>query len=187
MEKNVALIALFAAVIAALGLIPKITLGFGVPITAQSLGVMLCGTVLGSKRGTLSVLLFLLLVAIGLPLLSGGRGGLGLFVSPSAGFLIGWPFAAFVTGWIVENWRGAPLTLIAGMASIIGGILVLYTFGIIGLSLALEKSLAEAAGLVAAFVPADVIKACIAGMLTSALAKVRPASVLSISSRADVV
>ena len=60
-------------------------------------------------------------------------------------------------------------------------------FGIIGLSLALEKSLAEAAALVAAFVPADVIKACIAGMLTSALAKVRPASVLSISSRADAV
>ena len=109
MEKNVALIALFAAVIAALGLIPKITLGFGVPITAQTLGVMLCGTVLGARRGTLSVLLFLLLVAIGLPLLSGGRGGLGAFATPSAGFLLGWPIGAFVTGLIVEKWRGGPL------------------------------------------------------------------------------
>ncbi len=179
MEKNVALIALFAALIAALGLIPKITLGFGVPITAQSLGVMLCGTVLGSKRGGLAVLLFLLLVAMGLPLLSGGRGGLGLFVSPSAGFLIGWPVAAFATGWIVEHWRGAPLALVAGLASMIGGIIVMYAFGIIGLSIALEKTLTEATALVAAFIPADVLKAALAGMLTAALAKARPASVLS--------
>jgi biotin transport system substrate-specific component len=181
MEKNVALIALFAALIAALGLIPKLTLGFGVPITAQSLGVMLCGTILGSKRGAMSVLLLLLLVAVGLPLLSGGRGGLGLFVSPSAGFLIGWPVAAFVTGMIVEKWRGHSLAVVAGVASVIGGILVMYVFGIAGLSIALDKSLLEATGLVAAFLPGDVIKAVIAGMLTAALAKARPASVLSVT------
>ena len=45
MERNVTLIALFAALIAVLGLIPKITLGFGVPITAQTLGVMLCSAI----------------------------------------------------------------------------------------------------------------------------------------------
>ena len=61
MERNLTMIALFAALIAALGLIPKFTLGFGVPITAQSLGVMLCGTVLGAKRGGLAALLFVLL------------------------------------------------------------------------------------------------------------------------------
>lgn len=187
MEKNVALIALFAALIAALGLIPKITLGFGVPITAQSLGVMLCGTILGSKRGSLAVLLFLLLVAIGLPLLSGGRGGLGLFASPSVGFLIGWPVAAFVTGWIVENWSKAPLALVAGVASVIGGIIIMYAFGIVGMSVVLEKSLLEATGLVTAFVPGDVIKAGLAGMLTAALAKARPASVLSRTNQADGV
>ena len=187
MEKNVTLIALFAALIAALGLIPKITLGFGVPITAQSLGVMLCGTILGSKRGALAVLLFLLLVAIGLPLLSGGRGGLGLFVSPSAGFLIGWPIAAFVTGLIVEKWRSAPLAVVGSIASIIGGIIVMYIFGIIGMSITLEKSLIEATGLVTAFIPGDILKAVIAGMLTAALAKARPASVLSRSEPADAV
>uniref|UniRef100_UPI004048D757 biotin transporter BioY n=1 Tax=Yoonia sp. TaxID=2212373 RepID=UPI004048D757 len=179
MEKNVALIALFAAVIAALGLIPKITLGFGVPITAQTLGVMLCGTVLGARRGTLSVLLFLLLVAIGLPLLSGGRGGLGAFATPSAGFLLGWPIGAFVTGLIVEKWRGVPLGLVATVAAIIGSIVVMYIFGIAGLAIALDKSLSEAALLVLVFVPGDVIKAVIAGLLTAALFKSRPASVLS--------
>jgi biotin transport system substrate-specific component len=59
MDKNVVLVSLFAAVIAALGLIPKITLISGVPITAQSLGVMLCGTILGARAGAQAALLFL--------------------------------------------------------------------------------------------------------------------------------
>ncbi|WP_417522900.1 biotin transporter BioY [Marinovum sp.] len=180
MERNVVMIALFAALIAVLGLIPKITLGFvPVPITAQTLGVMLCGTVLGARRGALAVLLFLLLVALGLPLLSGGRGGLGAFASPSAGFLIGWPLGAYVTGWIVERWRGVPLTLAAIVASVIGGIGVIYVFGVIGMAIVLDKSLLEATALVTAFIPGDVLKAAVAGMLTGALAKARPASVLS--------
>ncbi len=103
----------------------------GVPITAQSLGIMLCGTVLGAKRGALAVLLFLLLVALGLPLLSGGRGGLGVFAGPSAGFLLGFPVAAFVAGWIVEKWR-APVGIAAFAGAVIGGIVVLYAFGIPG-------------------------------------------------------
>lgn len=58
--------------IAALGLVPQITLGFGVPITAQTLGVMLAGAVLGAKRGAAAAGLMMLLVALGLPLLAGG-------------------------------------------------------------------------------------------------------------------
>lgn len=187
MEKNVTLIALFAALIAALGLIPKVTLGFGVPITAQSLGVMMCGAILGSKRGGLSVLLFLLLVAIGLPLLSGGRGGLGVFAAPSVGFLVGWPIAAFVTGLIVENWRNAPLVIVASIASVIGGIIVMYAFGIAGMAFILDKTLTEAAALVLAFIPGDILKAGIAGMLTAALAKARPASILSRAPRSNAI
>jgi biotin transport system substrate-specific component len=161
MEKNIAYIALFAALIAVLGLIPKITLAFGVPITAQSLGVMLCGTVLGARRGALAVGLFLLLVALGLPLLAGGRGGLGVFASPTVGFLVGFPVAAFVTGWITERWRSAPVGIAAGVAAVIGGIVVLYAFGIVGMSVVMGKTLTEAA------------------MLTSSLVKARPGSVLS--------
>ncbi|MEM1286353.1 MAG: biotin transporter BioY [Pseudomonadota bacterium] len=182
MERSLALIALFAALIAALGLIPSFTLAFGVPVTAQTLGVMLCGTVLGAKRGTMAVLLFLVLVAIGLPFLAGGRGGLGVFAGPTVGFLVGWPVAAFVTGLIVERWRGANLAVVATVASIIGGIIILYAFGIVGMSVILERTLLEAAGLVTAFIPGDVIKAVLAGLLTAALFKARPASVLSRSS-----
>ena len=78
--RDIVLIALFAAIIVVLGLLPPIMLGFiPVPITAQSLGVMLAGCILGAKRGATAVLLVLLLVAIGLPVLSGGRGGLAVF------------------------------------------------------------------------------------------------------------
>ena len=82
-SRDLALIATFAGVVAALGLVPAFTPpGFAVPITAQSLGVMLAGAVLGARRGFLSLLLLLVLVAVGPPLLAGGRGGLGVFADP---------------------------------------------------------------------------------------------------------
>ena len=102
--RDIVLVALFAAIIIVLGLLPPLTLGFiPVPITAQSLGVMLAGCILGAKRGAAAVLLVVLLVAIGLPVLSGGRGGLAVFAGPTAGYLIGWVFGAFVTGLIAYD------------------------------------------------------------------------------------
>ncbi|MCF1707269.1 biotin transporter BioY [Tabrizicola sp. J26] len=178
MERNVTMIALFAALIAVLGLVPKIDLISGVPITAQSLGVMLCGTVLGARRGALAVLLFVFLVALGLPLLSGGRGGLGVFAGPSVGYIVGFPFAAFVAGWVTEQWRsGVGLSAFAG--AILGGIVVLYAFGIPGMALVLGKSLPEAMLLAAPFLAGDIIKAGLAGFITSGIARVRPDMVLS--------
>lgn len=178
MERTVTHIALFAALIAVLGLIPPISLVSGVPITAQSLGIMLCGTVLGARRGALAVLLFLALVAAGLPLLSGGRGGLGVFAGPSVGYLVGFPVAAFVTGWLVER-TTLPVGVAATAAAVIGGIGVLYLFGISGMAIMLDKSWGEAALLGMAFLPGDIIKAVIAGLVTRSLARMRPASLLS--------
>ncbi|AWB49107.1 BioY family transporter [Gemmobacter aquarius] len=178
MERNLAHIALFAALIAVLGFVPAVTLPFGVPISAQSLGIMLCGTVLGAKRGALAVLLFLALVAIGLPLLSGGRGGLGVFVGPSAGFLIGFPVTAFVAGLIVERWK-APLAIAAFAGSVIGGILVLYAFGIPGMALTLGKTLPEATLLALPFLPGDLIKCALAALVTRSIAQMRPGALLS--------
>ena len=81
-SRDLALIATFTGVVAALGLVPAfVPPGFTVPITAQSLGVMLAGAVLGARRGFWALALFLVLVAVGLPLLAGGRGGLGVFAT----------------------------------------------------------------------------------------------------------
>ncbi|MBI1171841.1 BioY family transporter [bacterium] len=178
MERNLTHIALFAALIAVLGLIPKIDLAAGVPITAQSLGIMLCGTVLGARRGALAVLLFLVLVAAGLPLLAGGRGGLGLFVSPTAGFLVGFPVAAFVAGLVVEKWR-VQIGVSACAGAVVGGIVVLYLFGIAGMALTLGKTLPEASLLATPFLPGDLIKAVLAGLITQTIARMRPNAVLS--------
>lgn len=178
MERNLTHIALFAALIAVLGLVPKIDLVSGVPITAQTLGVMLAGTVLGARRGVLAVLLFLLLAALGLPILSGGRGGLGAFLGPSAGFLVGFPVAALVAGMVVERWR-APIGLAALAGALLGGIVTLYAFGIPGMALVLGKTLPEAALLATPFLPGDLIKAGLTALITRGLARVRPGALLS--------
>jgi biotin transport system substrate-specific component len=179
MERNIAYIALFAALVAVLGIIPPLSLAAGIPpITAQSLGIMLCGTVLGSKRGALAVLLFLMLVAVGLPLLSGGRGGLGVFVGGSAGFLLGFPVAAFVAGWVMER---STLSTVwaAGIGAVIGGIGVLYPFGIMGISVILGKTVTEAAQIAIAYLPGDLIKVVLCALITQALARMRPDALLS--------
>lgn len=180
MERNIAYIALFAALTAALGFIPIITLGFGVPITAQTLGVMLSGCILGAWRGGLAILLLIILVALGVPLLAGGRGGLGLFLSPSAGFLIGWPVGAFVSGLIMERSKTLKPLLSSLIASIIGGILVIYTSGVIGMFVVLvDQTFIEILYLAMAFIPGDMIKAVISGMIVMLLCKYRPHSVIS--------
>ncbi len=93
--RDLAHIALFTAMTAALGLLPPLMLPLlGVPITAQSMGPMLAGAILGARRGGLASALFILLVALGFPVLSGGRGGFGILFGPGGGFLLAYPVAA---------------------------------------------------------------------------------------------
>jgi biotin transport system substrate-specific component len=81
-------VAMFTAVMCVLGFLPPIPLPFSpVPITAQTLGVMLAGSILGARLGGLSLVVFLLVVAVGAPVLSGGRGGFSVLLGPSAGYL----------------------------------------------------------------------------------------------------
>ncbi|KQV68182.1 biotin transporter BioY [Rhizobium sp. Root1220] len=173
--RDLVLSALFAAIIVALGILPPITLGFiPVPTTAQSLGVMMAGVVLGARRGTIAVLIVLVLVAIGLPVLSGGRGGLAAFAAPTTGFLIGWVFAAFVTGYLSERLVKSGQTAMvqtAGFffAAMIGGIVVLYSFGIVYLAVAAQLGLSKAFLGSMAFIPGDVIKAFVAALVGRAV------------------
>jgi biotin transport system substrate-specific component len=168
--RDLVLAALFAAIIVALGLVPPIMLGFiPVPITAQSLGVMLAGVILGAKRGGLAVLLVLILVAIGLPVLSGGRGGLAVFVLPTAGYLVGFLFAAIVTGYCSEKFitgSQSGIVQITGffLAALIGGVVVDHGLGILWLAYGTGTGLGTAFIGDLAFVPGDVLKAMIAAL-----------------------
>ncbi|MDM9626639.1 biotin transporter BioY [Rhizobium sp. S152] len=173
--RDLVLSALFAAIIVALGLLPPITLGFiPVPITAQSLGVMMAGVVLGARRGTIAVLIVLVLVAIGLPVLSGGRGGLAAFAAPTTGFLIGWVFAALTTGYIsqtVVREGQSAFAQTAGffLAAVMGGVVVLYAFGIVYLTFAAGIDFSKAFLGSMAFIPGDIIKAFVAALVGRAV------------------
>ena len=174
---NIALISLFAALIAVLGLIPKIDLPLGVPITLQTLGVMLAGSLLGPKRALQALLLFLAAVALGLPLLSGGRGGLGVFFSPASGYLIGWPVGAFVTGWLMHKLpcatpRGAAIS--AFIASAVGGLLFVHVFGVVGLVNLANLSWQQAVVGTLVFVPGDLIKCALCATVVHTVARGLP-------------
>jgi len=173
--RDIVLIALFAAIVAVLGIFPPITLpGLAVPITAQSLGVMLAGGILGAKRGALSIALFLVLVAVGLPLLSGGRGGLGVFLGPSGGFLIGWVIAAYAIGSMIERVWNKINYGYAFLCCVLGGIVLLYIIGIPWVAFAAKIPLAKAFWGSIAFVPGDIIKAVVASFIIVSVAKSYP-------------
>ncbi|MBE7638426.1 biotin transporter BioY [Sneathiella sp. P13V-1] len=164
--KDIVFIALFAALTAALSIVPPVNVPvINVPITAQTFGVMLAGGVLGARRGALSMILFLALVAVGLPFLSGGRGGAGVFMGASGGFLIGWVIAAFVIGYMVErSWE--KLNFVTAMtSSVVGGILILYAIGIPWIAVVAGISIDKAALSAIAYVPGDLVKAGLASII----------------------
>ena len=173
-SRSLALVSLFAALMAVFGLIPKIDLPLGVPITLQTLGVMLAGCLLGPKRGLQAILLFLGAVALGLPLLSGGRGGLGVFMAPSTGYLIGMPFGAFVTGWMMSVLPGATprLTAVSAfIASSLGGLLTVHAFGVAGLVKMANLTWTQAFFGTLVFVPGDLIKCALCAMVVHTVAR----------------
>ena len=175
-NRDLVFIALFAALVAVLGLIPPIPLPvIPVPITAQSLGVMLAGSILGMKRGGLALLLFLALVAVGLPLLAGGRGGIGVFLGPSGGFLLGFPLAAAVIGALTQRVWGQLNVLLAFGINLLGGIGVIYALGVPWLAFASELPLLQAAQSSLAFVPGDMVKALIAALAVVTVKRAYPA------------
>lgn len=168
--RDIVLVALFTAITIVLGLVPPVTLGFiPVPITAQSLGPMLAGAIIGARRGGAAMLLMLLLVAVGLPVLSGGRGGLAVFAGPTAGYLVGWVAGAVVTGLIAERFvregQKEVLQLAAFLgAAVVGGIVVVYLFGLAWLAYMSGKAFLEVTLASAVFLPGDLLKAAIAAL-----------------------
>ncbi len=171
--RSLALVAVFAAFIAVLGLPGTVSpFGNAVPITLQTFGVMLAGSILGARRGAAAVGVLLVLVAAGLPLLAGGRGGLAVFAGPSAGYLIGFLPGAFAIGLLAQRqpyrvWRGA-------LANVVGGIGVIYAIGIPVQAAVLGLSLKTVALGSLVFLPGDAIKAALATAVAAAVLRAVP-------------
>lgn len=172
--KDIVYSAVMAALIAVMALFPPITLLSPTPITLQSLGPMLAGSLLGAKRGAYALLIFLLLVAIGLPVLAGLLGGAGMFLTPSSGFMIAWLPAAFVIGWLTEKCWQRFNFIYSFLINVIGGILLVYLIGIPWMALFAKLPLVKACYLALVYVPGDLLKAILASWIAVTFRKYNP-------------
>jgi biotin transport system substrate-specific component len=167
--------AVFAALIAALGLPGTITLGpTGVPITLQTLGVMLAGAILGPRKGALAVALFAVLAIAGLPILAGARTGLVSLASPTGGFFVGWLPAVVVIGALTATMMPRYRVFWGIVINVIGGMVVIYAFGTVGLMLRTDLSWWAALSTNGIYVPGDIAKAVVAAFVAAQVHRARP-------------
>lgn len=174
---DIALISAFAALIAVCAIIPGIhPAGIAVPITLQTFGVMLAGAVLGPLRGFLAVLLYLAVGFAGLPIFADQTGGPSTFSKPSIGYLLAFPVAALLVGFLVKyvagSRRTSAITIFA--LSALGSILVIHPAGIAGLMWRLDIGLGAAADIDKVYWLGDFVKTAFVAMVASEVHRAFP-------------
>lgn len=158
--QDIALIAVFAALIIVLAFVSIPVGAAGVPIVLQNASIVLAGLILGGRRGFLTALLFLVLGLIGLPVLAGGRTTLAALAGPTAGYIVGYLLSPLVAGaiaYLAPKKRGTGMFIVLGLAGI-AGLITQYVCGSIGLVLRAGLSISEAALAQGAFVLPDLAK-----------------------------
>ena len=130
-----------------------------VPITGQTLAVLLVGAALGSRRGALAMGAYLAEGAVGLPVFAGGGLGLPWLLGPTAGYLWSLPLAAWIVGWLAERgWDRGPAT---AALSMLAGNAVIYLVALPWLAVFVGQEQVLSAGLLP-FIPGDLIKVALA-------------------------
>lgn len=143
-----------------------------VPITLQTMGVCLIAGLFGAKRATFATIIYILLGAIGVPVFSGFKGGIGTLFGSTGGYIIGFIFTALIVGFISDKFKGKLWATIIGM---IVGVLVCYVFGTAWFAVVYART-AQAAPLatilgwcVIPFLIPDLVKIIVASILTANL------------------
>ena len=163
-------IALFAAIIAVCS---QIQIPLTVPFTMQTFAVFSALAILGGKNGTISILIYIALGAIGVPVFSGFKSGFGVLLGSTGGYIIGFIFTALIVGIVSDKTN----KLWALILSMVVGILVCYAFGTAWFAVVYAKtnepaSLATILGwCVIPFLIPDAIKIALAAVLTNRLKK----------------
>jgi biotin transport system substrate-specific component len=106
-----------------------------VPVTMQTLAVLLVGVSLGAVRGALSMVLYAVLGTVGLPVFSDLESGFGVIAGPTGGYIIGFIFAAGLTGWLAQ--REWDRKVLRSILAFLGGTVVVFAFGLPWLAFAL--------------------------------------------------
>jgi biotin transport system substrate-specific component len=160
---NITHMALFAALMGAFAYVSFPYPLSPAPVTLQVLGVFLAGIFLGPVWGAAAMALYLVAGAVGAPVFAGGSAGFGVLLSPSGGYLLSYPIAAAVIGFLVHRGldvrdpRGVSLPLLGG--AMVGGTAIIYAMGIVGLMVALGLGPVEAfVSGAAVFLPAEAVK-----------------------------
>ncbi|WP_125615497.1 biotin transporter BioY [Specibacter cremeus] len=171
---DLALIAVFAALLAGSVAIPGVNVGaLGVPITLQTLVVSLCGLVLGFGRGVAAVSLYILLGLAGLPIFSGFRAGPAVLASPSAGYIIGFIVGVAVIGLLTPWALRARFKPAALFAAAVAGMLLIHASGVAGF-MAKGMGLWTAVVTDAIYLPGDIIKNVLAVVIALSLHRAFP-------------
>ncbi len=160
--KNMTLVALFAAITAVCAQLAFPIPFSPVPFTLQVVAVCLAGGILGSKLGAMSLIVYLLIGATGIPVFAQFRGGLSVLVGPTGGFLLSFPIAAALIGFFMErknNFKSSFLSMLLGLV-------IIYVMGLVQFKLVTamswEKSFALA---VAPYLIPDIIKIILTSIL----------------------
>ena len=175
--RDIALVAALAALISASAYVGAIPIGSaGVPITLQTLAVMLAGCVLGPLRGFSAVALYLALGAVGLPVFAEHSSGIGVFTGLSGGYLLSFPVAALLGGFLVKYVARDRRTraFVVFACSIAASILVIHPLGILGMMLHFDVSFLEAAAWDMPFWLGDVVKTSLVAMIAAEVHRAFP-------------
>ena len=172
--------AMMVAILIILGLFPGIPLGFiPVPIVLQNMGVMMSGELLGPRYGTISVGLFLLLAFLGMPILSGGNGGMAVFIGPTGGYLIAWLFTPLLIGLLINRFQIYNKSWIFELLILLlAGVIFIDLVGAIWLSYQSHITLIAALISNLAFIPGDLIKSALAVIIVRRIRKAMYLSLL---------
>lgn len=166
--KELILCALFASIIVILAQI-SIPLPFTtVPLTMLIFGIAVTGLILGSKLGTISVLIYLLLGIIGLPVFSKFTGGINVLLGPTGGYLLAAPLMAYIVGYTKEK-SSFPIIIFLGLAL---GLITTYLIGTIMFSKITGNTVYQSIlYCVIPFIPTDIIKLILAYVIGSSVSK----------------
>lgn len=171
---DVALIAGFAALIAVCAILPDIKTGVGVPYSLQTFGVLLTGAVLGPVRGFLAVVLYLV-AGLVLPIYSGGSSGIAHYSGVTAGYLIAFPFAAALCGYLVHrNARKATDFTFVFTCGLLSSFVFIHTLGPLNLAWRADLSIKEAFVYDTAYFPGDIVKNIVMALVATAVHRAFP-------------
>lgn len=144
--KDIVLISLFSAIIVVCSFI---TIPAAIPFTLQTFAVFLCLNILGAKKGIISILIYIFIGVVGLPVFSGFNGGIGALLNVTGGYIVGFIFSALIF-WVITSVFNKKSRKIINLIASFMGLIVCYIFGTLWYILLFIKN-GEAINFISAF------------------------------------